>query len=574
MGTTRIHALKRGLVTASSGLVLFAVLNCSSDAGKPSSCILSLDGTTQTLTAIADDGVLTETIARTATSVSDTLTIQISAVPFLSMTAVWDVEGNVVVDATQRGEPNVHLQGSAVTKEWTGTVGGIALAPYHAGNAFDATGITLSYADGTLVRTHALDTHTSALVATLVAEQKAAGSQCSNGSSSAGEATTLGAVNPSQENPSTTDTCISCGTDCDKIWVGCQTIGALGCLAFLTLPFPANFIVTAACELANLAVCLIARGACHGACDAPNGRCCPVTCGTDSFGSTQCCNNGSVCMDASAGAGTCCPQGHTQKCGTPSNGLCCLDTGTGDTCVTATDGTPSCCPSTGSAGPRPCNQNTVCCGANDKCVNGSTCCPENSPNLCGNNCCRPGQTECVGTTCCAHDKVCAAGSECCQGSFECEPLGNGTTGCICSSPNIPCGAECCPHFLETCAPGNPASGVGPSCCPLNAQICGGLCCRHGCGFPDANGNPTCCDNPCGTFCCQSFETCTTKNPAPSRFMCCSPSQTVCSGRCCDNGSPCASNPDTLVPICCPDLQACGPKCCPTGCANAATAQCF
>ena len=506
-------------------VTVLGALSCSSDAPSPTAACLiqtSADETpskTQTVTARSGDSTLTRVVhADEDGGFTQQLRIIIHGRPYLLSTIVQN-DGHATADSVQEGIAT-HVE-TADGKDWTGSLGGVALMPFHLEDHSALASLRFHYADGRDVADGVRNEETQAIIADLAAASFNQQNSCVEVPGGAGSARMLDGVPPTAEFPVFSGACRDAKSACDISYALCTFLGTGGCVGLLFIPF-VGAILFAACEYVVIVGCAVQFKNCYKNANAGQ-ACCPVPCGGTTSG--HCCNAGSTCFDPAAGL--CCPQNHPQLCGTASNGgVCCLNENL-DACVGGLSNHPACCLK---------DSNHQAC--NDECCDTRVTGP-----------CLPDAFSAQGSECCPADRRC--NGVCCNNVFACDLT---TRTCECSIVQQ-CGTNCC-NIGEACV--NKASG---ECCKAGNSICNGGCCPNdaSCG---SDGN--CCPNAqaCGLSCCPTGTKCAgISGGSPN---CCPTANTVCGNSCCGADSPC--DVSTGTPACCgtaPGTTPCGPKACCT-----------
>ena len=191
-----------------------------------------------------------------------------------------------------------------------------------------------------------------------------------------------------------------------------------------------------------------------------------------------------------------------------------------------------------------------CCSNTETCINAGpdagTCCQRTPEDLlCGNACCNSGDI-CTAdiSLCCPSDQppcdgICCDSGEQCLGETTCCALGNSCGDACCDELDSGCIESlslCCSFVTPAC--GNKCCGIGETClggtecCPSD-RLCAGICCEEGSG---CNAQNTCeaCPNANEKFCSESGTCCpTTKVCSPIADLCCDAGELYCFGMCQD-----------------------------------------
>ena len=525
-GVNHAHSprLAKAVIVGLTAAVLGA-LSCSSDAPTSAEgCIVVHDALqrTQTVRVRVGDSTLVRTIeVSDAGATIEHIQIAVHGLPYLTARLALARDGSADAEAVQEGVAS-HLT-SANGTDWTGSIDGSALMPFHLeGRA--AVQTVLHYADGREITGSASSEETQKVISALAAATNTATEHCVETTGSTGSVV-MDAVPPVHENPLLSRACRDAVSGCRIGYGLCVGLGTGACIGLLFIPF-VGAALFALCEVAIFIGCTVQLTNCTK--QAQTGtNCCPVPCGgTDE---NHCCNAGSTCFDPTSGL--CCPQTHPHICGNSSNGgVCCLEENR-EACVGGGGSHPICCPRDAQhqacgdvaccdvttdgpclqdafGGPSECCPpdracNTICCNNGFACNVTTRTCECGQGRFCGLNCCNIGEN-CInaakGTCCKAGNSVCGGG--CCPNSAACGADGN------CCPKAQACGLSCCPNGSK-CAG---ASGGTPSCCPNANTVCGNECCGNAAACVVSTGGSQCCGSalgstPCGSSCCTGNTTC-------------------------------------------------------------------
>jgi len=298
----------------------------------------------------------------------------------------------------------------------------------------------------------------------------------------------------SRPKPFESPACIDCTDRCsDDYWSCAENVAGL-CFAAL--------FAHAACQVVLLIKCQTDYDSCVRDCDAPGKACCQVKCDqgggccdagficcfNNARGIVQCCGNGMRCASENTLNGICCPQesgpachDHCcpvgQICADQTRGICCPAGSRlcGDTC----------CPSD-----QPCFSNGLCCNKGDhlcgggccpqgvQCIN-DFCCQPPASRLCGGVCC-PGLLACCNnnTVCCGADELCIDDRQCCPRDRLCGHICCPTDRPRCQDPATQtCGT--CEQGTVNCVSPTSSGALVSICCPPGVTCCLGKCCQRG-----------------------------------------------------------------------------------------------